>query len=257
MKYDIAVIGCGNMASAIIERARGKYNFIVSDIDQKKAQQTGVAIALDNADAVSKAKFVLLAVKPQVAADALRGIDFSGKILISIMAGASVSKLKEIARGADGVARVMPNLPARIGYSANAVYFDGLYDDEKEFVFKFLSEFGIAINVNKEEEMNIITGLSGSGPAFVFKFLRGMAKAAMECGVSEIDARRLACVTLYGSASLVMAKENESFDDLIASVCSPGGTTIEGVKHLNETHFEDIVKDAVLWSKKRAEELSS
>ena len=264
-KYDIAVIGYGNMAAAIIKYTSAKFKIICSDIDKQKLSGfigKNVAIAADNHEAVANAKYILLAVKPQSAAAALDGIDFSGKILISVMAGTSIASIYSIAKGVKGVVRVMPNLNAIIGKSNNVYSYDGLSLVEKKYVESFLEEFGQVIEIT-ENKMNIVTGLSGSGPAFVLNFLWGMISAGIKGGLSQKEARDLAIATLEGTAEHAKALPPDpylvlnSIDDVIERICSPGGTTIEGVNHLEKTGNKFNIEKAVLLAKERAEELSS
>ena len=262
-KYDLGVIGCGKMSGAIISSIPDKYKIIVSDInkqaltmfdDEKNITQTS-----SNQEVIENSKYILVAVKPQSAKEVLTGLDFSGKILISIMAGISIASFKDMAKGAKGIVRVMPNINAHIGMSTNAVCFDGLTKVEERFVGKLVSSFGVSAKID-EDKMDIFTGLAGSGPAFVFKFIKSMVTAGIECGLSEDLAMSFAANTVFGSAALIeeLSEPNvlEYMDFWIDAVCSPNGTTIEGVKYLDEMNFEDIVKEAVLRSKKRSEELS-
>ena len=263
-KYDIAVIGCGNMATAIIGCARDKFKLIVSDIDAKKVSPLvgkNVTAAASNADAAAQAKYVLLAVKPQAAEDALKGIDFSGKILISVMAGTTVARLSEIAQGVSGIVRTMPNISAQDGMCSGVVCYNGVHEKDEKYIEGFLRTFGLMLKCD-EDKFSIVTGLTGSGPAFLFKFMRGLAAAALENGLKVEETRRLVGAMIYGGTVVVTSKErNENFEErlsrFIDEVCSPGGTTIEGVKYLDEMKFEDTVKEAVLRAKRRAEELSS
>ncbi|MCL2370946.1 MAG: pyrroline-5-carboxylate reductase [Firmicutes bacterium] len=264
-KYDLGVIGCGRMSGAIILELR-KYKIIISDIDKQAflifEDKKNITQTSNNQEVVANAKYILIAVKPQLVKEALAGLDFSGKILISIMAGVSISSLKDMAKGAKGIVRVMPNINAIIGKSTNAVCFDGLTKSEEKFVWKLVNSFGLSVEIS-EDKMDIFTGLAGSGPAFVFKFIRGMIMAGIECGLSEEVAAQFVAKTLVGSAENIDIDTEDEFDTplkgirfWIDAVCSPNGTTIEGVKYLDQMNFEDIVKEAVLRSKKRSEELS-
>ena len=245
------------MSSAII-RHTSKLKIIVSDTDRQRLVELSnskITTTTDNSQVVANSKYILLAVKPQSAKEVFAGIDFRDKILISIMAGVSIARLRDMAKGVKGVARVMPNLNAVVGYSANAVCFDGLADTEKKFIMRFCDMFGVTLKAN-ENDINIITGLSGSGPAFVYKFIKSLISAGVEGGLSEDHAKGLALSTILGSACLIGQTEVSEIDSIIYQVCSKAGTTIEGVKYLDEAGFEDIVKEAVLRAKRRSEELS-
>lgn len=267
-KIRVAIIGCGNMAQAIINgltnistraamKAVGKeFSVIASDCDESKLLKVRdmCSVTLDNAEAVKRSDYVLLAVKPQIAERALSGLDLSDKVIISIMAGVTLSKIKEITHS-DVVVRVMPNLCARVGESFNAYVMDGAFTDtQKESVIDILSSFGVCSEV-VESDMDAVTGITGSGPAFVFMTIRAFAEKAMACGFSPEQAKAMAIQTIVGSA-LTAEKSQADFSVLVDSVCSKGGTTIEGVNYLNSQNYESILSTAIQKSIDRSREMS-
>jgi pyrroline-5-carboxylate reductase len=269
--FNLGVIGCGNMARAIIGRlasggmdgflkregARLLISVSDSDADQlKKIEDRGyknVTTLLDNAALVKASDFVLLAVKPQSFADAVKYLNFTDKTLISIMAGVSVNKLCAVT-AAQKIVRVMPNLNAQIGESFNAYCPRGLSESEEAFVNALLGGFGAAVKV-EERMLNAVTGVAGSGPAFVFMFIDAFISAAEGYGFSPFEARQAALTTIIGSARHIERSPDADIGALINSVCSKGGTTIEGVNFLRESDFESTVKTAIDRAVRRAGEL--
>lgn len=263
----LAVLGCGNMAQAIIRAlteqktvtALQQHNITlhitVSDIDGEKLQQFDVDIdkTTDNAVAVQNADYVLLAVKPQVSAQVLHGLHIADKIVLSIMAGVSIDTLKTLT-GSTRIVRIMPNLNARIFRSYNAFACCGIAPQEKEFVKVLLSAFGIASEV-EENSLDAVTGLTGSAPAFVFMFIKSFIEEGITLGFTPTQARQMALATVIGSAELIQSDPQADIGQLIDSVCSKGGTTIEGVHYLTEQNFEQITKTAVDKAVARAKEL--
>ncbi len=269
-KYTIGFIGYGNMAQAIsntlisavtkdrLKRFGCKIKVIVSDNDETKLNLApkDIIVTNNNSALVASSDIIFIAVKPQVAGEVLSGLDFTGKIVISIMASLTLDTLSHIIFGANKIVRVMPNLNAKIGSAYSTYCCFGLDKSEKTLVEVLLSSFG-EVQFLDEKLMNVSTGICGSGPAFVFKFINAFYQNGIKNGLDKEVALDMALSTIIGSAYLV-----ESFGDsvdiqsLISSVCSKGGTTIEGVKHLDFANFENIVSDSIDCSIVRAEELS-
>ena len=270
-KYNVGFIGYGNMSRAIVaalknpvsvkllKNAGFKLNIAVSDNDANKLSDVpgGIKFTTDNQELISACDLIVLAVKPQNAAQAVDGLDFSGKIVMSIMASVTIKALSELINGkTDKIVRVMPNLNAIIASAYSAFCVKGLSGEEYSLVKAILSTFGEADEL-KEEQMNAATGLSGSGPAFVFKFINALAEGGAENGLDKAQALKMTLATVIGSAYLVESGEGgNDISELVKSVCSKGGTTIEGVKHLDENNFEKTVAQAVTKAVKRAEEMS-
>ena len=267
---NLGIIGCGNMAQAVIEsifaggmseyekKSGVKLHVCVSDTDETKLAVAaekfkGLETSVSNAETVKKSEFVLLAVKPQVYAQALNGIDFAGKTVISIMAGVPIAKLQENL-GAKSVVRVMPNLNARILQSYNAYCVCGLNEAQEAFVFALLSSFGIAVKT-PESRINAVTGITGSGPAFVFMFFKAFAEVAQSYGFSKEEALQAAESVIASSACNLASDPCVDIDKMVESVCSKGGTTIEGVEFLRSKDFVSTAKEAIVRAINRAEEL--
>lgn len=271
-KYNVGFIGYGNMARAIVAALKNpvsakllkdsgyKLNIAVSDYDSEKLKDVpeGVKATSDNKELVKACDLIVLAVKPQNATQAVMGLDFTGKTVMSIMASVTLKALSELTNGkTNKLVRVMPNLNARVASAYSAFCAEGLDRQEYGLIKAILSTFGEEEEI-KEEQMNAATGLSGSGPAFVFKFINALAEGGVENGLDKAVAMKMALATVIGSAYLVESGAGGTdISELVKSVCSKGGTTIEGVNHLDANNFEKTVAEAVTKAVKRAEEMSA
>lgn len=254
----VGFIGYGNMAKAIAA------SFAASDeigalqaYDVYAGASDGNVVMCESASAlVSSSDIVFLSVKPQSASEALAGLDFSGKIVVSIMAGTSIEKIKSMCAGAMKIVRVMPNLCARIGKSVNAFCPVGLDDGEIETVRDLLSCFGLTERFD-ESYFDIITGLTGSSPAYTFRYAKALTECGVKNGMTFEQARDMslycvsACMDLLASAASL-----DEMQTTINNVCSKGGTTIEGIYVLDKGNFDELVINAVNAAIARSKELS-
>lgn len=263
----IAIIGAGNMGQALVKGfIRGKIHepeeIRVFDIDTDKAKGIAFeigAIHVSNIEAaLEDVDSVLLAVKPQVMKEAgasLVPYINDNTLIISIAAGITVDRLRKYLGGfAGAIARVMPNTPALLGQGASGICFSGTDREQEDYCLELLNSCGIAVTVT-EDKMDIVTGVSGSGPAYAIMFADAMAKAGERLGLSYKDALLLSAQTMKGAAALIM-ETDISPAELVQRVCSPGGTTIEAVKSLESNDFTKIVGEAVEAAARRSGELS-
>ena len=147
----------------------------------------------------------------------------------------------------------MPNTPAIIGQGESAICFSKTNEEIKEYVINLFKTCGAAIEV-EEKKMDAVTGLSGSGPAYVLMFIEALTDAGVKLGLTREEANLLACATVKGTAAMVM-ETNTHPAKLKDSVCSPGGTTINAVYSLEKNGFRGAVMDAVIASATRSKEL--
>ncbi len=264
-RIKIAIIGCGNIARSIINglntpaaKAALKANgdiFEVTVTDRDEAKLIPVKplcrVSLDNS-AAAAADYVILAVKPHDAQSAVSGVDLSDKTVISVMAGVTIQKIKELTR-ANRVVRAMPNVNARVGEAYVAFCCEGLSDEDRRVAIELLASSGRVSEV-EEKYMSAVTGISGSGAAFVFMAMKAFYDESIACGFSSEQAKDMA-VSLFIGSAINAENYDGSFDSLIQSVCSKGGTTVAGVDYLEESGFENILRSAVKKSIARAEEL--
>ena len=266
MESKVVFIGAGNMAEAIVSgMVDGGFcspeKIIMTDVRPERledlSKEYGVSTSTDNR-VVKNAEIVLLAVKPQVMADVLKGIApvlRSETLVISIMAGIPAAKIETLLGGKHRVVRVMPNTPALVGQGASAIAA-GTYADEAdlEVTETILGCVGLTVRV-AERDLDAVTALSGSGPAYVFYLLEGMLAAAEKMGLDKETARKLAIKTVEGSARL-MEDSGEEADVLRAKVTSKGGTTEAAVCSLDKAGVKEAVVQALLAAQNRSIELS-
>lgn len=248
----ISCIGTGAMGGAIIRSICKKYDpksVTVTDkntgMGQMFATDTGCNFVSNNVD-VLDADFIFLAVKPQFLGDVFNDIKDSipkSAVVISMAAGVTLGKLQGYAPQARFV-RMMPNVCAQIGQAMTAItYGSDITEKEGEAVELLLSCAG-KVEFVPENLMNCVTAVSGSGPAFVFMFIEAMADAAVRCGMPRSQAYTYAAQTVYGSAGMVL-ESNKHPGELKDMVCSPAGTTIEGVAALEGYGFRNAIIEAV------------
>jgi pyrroline-5-carboxylate reductase len=263
----IGIIGCGNMGSAIIAGLSrvGAFEMSVYDIDKVRLRETATRWrareAAGLAEIAASCRILILAVKPQDVEHVLKEIemkfDTGSKILISIAAGVKISSYRKYLKKAL-IARVMPNTPALVGEGVSGIYFDGKFaEKDREAVLSIFYTIGIAETVKNEDLLDAVTGLSGSGPAFVFAFINALADAGVLEGLPRDVSRRLAVYTVSGSAALA-AQSIESgihLEELKDRVTSPGGTTAEGLLAMEEGAFNASVIKAVRAAVRRSREM--
>jgi pyrroline-5-carboxylate reductase len=237
-----------------------------TDMDKGKAErlaeQIGACVYGSNTEAVQKADVVFLAVKPQTLQTVLEEIapaiqnrneSTHPVTLVSMAAGWSIAKIQEIV-GKAPVIRIMPNTPALIGKGVIAFAPSPDVSDEMlEEVKRILSQTGIVDRL-EEKYLNAVTGLSGSGTAFVYLFIEALADGGVRAGLPRDKALRYAAQTVMGSAAMVLETGNHPAE-LKDMVASPAGTTIAGIAALENGAFRGIVMNAVNEAFKRAEEL--
>lgn len=263
--YKLGVIGCGFMARAILKGVTAseflrEKKVVVSDVSEEaldKVIELGVKCTTNNKYLVENSEYVLFAVKPQNFEDAVNSLE--GAVpdkVISIMAGVTRDKIKAALGRGTRVARCMPNLPCSIGSGVIGVDMTDFNSsqDDIEFISGVLNCMGTVLSV-REEKMNAVTGISGSGPAYVFMFIDSLIDAGVKQGLTRNEATILAVQTVMGSAEMVEHSDSP-VPELIKCVCSKGGTTIEAVKVLEDNNFRGIVDEAVAACTRRSKELS-
>jgi pyrroline-5-carboxylate reductase len=270
MKITIACIGSGNMGTALMKSAAGIIgggNIGFTDADTAKAkavaESLGASVYASNSEAVNKGDYVFLAVKPQVLsivlaeiAPTIRERIASGKpaVLVSMAAGWSIGKIQAIAGVSAPVVRIMPNTPALI--SAGMIALTASPEVSAEKIAELENILAAAGQVDRIEEkyMDAVTGLSGSGPAFVYLFIEALADGGVRAGLPRDKALRYAAQTVLGAAAMVR-ETGKHPGELKDMVTSPAGTTIAGVAALEAGAFRGTVMAAVDAAYKRSTEL--
>lgn len=265
----VAVLGLGAMGSALVRGWLTTGTLTGSqitayDVDAGRlaagAAELGIEAAPNAGAAAAKATVVLLAVKPQdalaAAQEAYRGLRPSrsgAPLLLSIAAGLTVAKLEQAVADVP-VIRVMPNTPALVGAGASAFSRGKLAGDaQAETAMALLSAVGLAYEV-KESLLNAVTGLSGSGPAYLYLAIEALADGGVRNGLPRDVAQSLAAQTVLGAAKMVL-ETGEHPGQLKDRVTSPGGTTIAALATLEAAGFRSALIEAVTVAAKRAGEL--
>ena len=210
-----------------------------------------------NEEIFEQSDFVVLAVKPQHAAVALETIDGSSNepLVISIMAGVTISRIQELTR-AKRVVRVMPNTPCLVGEGASGITAgDNVDDKDLKHVSELLQSVGKVVEV-AEEHIDAVTGVSGSGPAYVFRFSESLIEGGVAQGLSSDVAATLAVQTALGAAKLVI-ETGEDPAVLRDRVTSPGGTTLAALNSLEADGFDRAIVSAVSAAVVRSKELAA
>ena len=210
-----------------------------------------------NQEVFEQSDCVMLAVKPQHAAAALEAIDTSSgdPLLISIMAGVTVSRVQELTR-LNRVVRVMPNTPCLVGEGASGIAAGESVDAEDvRCVSEMLKSVGKVVEV-AEEQMDAVTGVSGSGPAYVFRFIESLIEGGVVEGLSPEVATTLAVQTVFGAAKLVV-ETGEEPAVLRDRVTSPGGTTLAALESLQADGFGSSIVAGVSAAVARSKELAA
>ncbi len=249
----LAIIGYGHMGSAIIEGAVGagclkKEDVTVCEKSEScaaSAKRLGLCVAANAKDAVKGAECVIIAVKPsnlEELSSELRGAVSKSAVLVSICAGKRIETLAELF-GTDKIIRVMPNTPALVGEGMSAIcHGKGVGGGELSAVKGIFESFGRA-EILDEGLFDVVTAVSGSGPAYVYAFIDALKEYAEQSGMTEKQATTFAAQTVLGSAKMVLSGD-ESPKTLKEHICTPGGTTVEAVKVLDGRGFGDIIRDA-------------
>lgn len=268
MKEKLAIIGAGEMGSALvrgfIQAGLIKPDAITASDRRQDAlnlikKETGVKVTFDNTLAVKSADIVLLALKPDLVQHVLREIKPSltkDHLIISIAAGIAIRLIEaELGRGYR-VIRVMPNTPCLVGSGASAFSAGkGASRKDREVVSALLESVGTVLEL-PEKQLDAVTGLSGSGPAFVFMVIEALADGGVKMGLSHSVALKLATQTVLGAARLVQLTHKHP-RELKDQVASPGGTTIAGLAALEKGQLSSILIEAVEAATRRSIELGS
>ena len=261
-KNKIGFIGGGNMAEALLKgmlSAAGPLDVAVSDLNTNRLElfktQYGVdAITKDNKKVIEYADVIILAVKPQiipVILEEVKELVTTDKLIVSIAAGVLTGSIEGHLNEGTRVVRVMPNTPALVGLGATGICKGANATSEDiELVEKMMNTIGISVVVG-EDRMDAITGLSGSGPAYVYTFIDALADAGVNMGLTRVNAVKLAAQTVIGSAKMVQETGIHPMQ-LKDNVTTPAGTTICALHELDKGAFKSTVMSAVEAATKKA-----
>lgn len=268
MDITAAFIGGGNMGGALIRGliARGlpARKISVGEAHHERRSQLavelGVRVTADNREAVHGADVVVLAVKPQDMAATVQplAVIFAQRppLVLSIAAGIRVADIASWCGNGVDVVRAMPNRPALNGAGATAMYASpSLRDDRRALAAQVLGAVGTTVWVREENHIDVVTALSGSGPAYFFLLAELMTDAAVELGLDRASAQELAIQTMYGSGQMARASDGD-LARLRAEVTSKGGTTEAALRSFEAANLRGIVAAAVNAATDRGREMA-
>ncbi|MGR3319180.1 MAG: pyrroline-5-carboxylate reductase [Candidatus Anammoxibacter sp.] len=259
-------IGGGKICEAIINgiiKARfiDKKNIFVSEPNRDRSkyikEKVGVSITQDNKKYLKNASVVVIAVKPNIVSIVLKDIGNlinKNQLVVSVAAGVPINFIESYLQKGCKVARIMPNTPCLVGETAAGISL-GKYTKkpDEELIVKMLSTVGKCFLV-EEKLLDVVTGLSGSGPAFICMVIQALSDGAVKMGLPRNIADTLAAQTVFGTAKMVMESGLHT-GQLKDSVITPGGTTIEGVYKLEQGGFNALLMSAVEAATNKAKEL--
>ncbi len=264
-KIKVGFIGCGNMGGALAKAVSksGMCDILLADVNEEKAKELALATdgnVVSTEEIVLNSKYIFLGVKPQMMAELISEITPILKqrndrfILVTMAAGIKISSFNDMLGAKLPIIRIMPNTPVAVGEGMILYSLCRAITEAEETEFKKILEFSGKLDKLCEELIDAGCVVSGCGPAFVYMFAESMAKAGAKFGLDEQKAVEYAAQTLLGAAKL-MQTSGKTPETLRREVCSPKGSTIEGVISLQNSDFDKIVKEALSASYKRTKEL--
>lgn len=251
----IGFIGTGNMGGAILNgiissqtNRNSLFAFNTNKAKLETFKDKGVTLCDSSKELVKNAKYIILAVKPNIyplVLDEIKDSLTNDHVLITVAAGFDINKVKSFIGANKKVVRTMPNTPALIGQGFTVICFDEIINkEESETVLSIMSTLGKTI-VTSEKNINIYSALTGSGPAFTAIYIEALADAAVLLGIPRGEAYTAAATMISGTSELYLSTKRHP-GDLKDMVCSPGGTSIEGVRTLEEKGFRSAVIEAII-----------
>lgn len=267
-QHTIGFIGAGNMtrslAGGLLNNGWGQDKLVLSDpnLEQRQAvmEALGLVVFEHNQEVVARAQVLILAVKPQslrtLAVDMAAAVQKAQPLVISIAAGIRVADIQRWLGGNLPVIRVMPNTPALVGAGVAGLYANALVSDaQRDIAESILRAVGTTVWLKDEALMDVVTAVSGSGPAYFLLVIEALEQAAIAHGLDHASARLLAIETAYGAAKMALEGGDEPAT-LRARVTSPGGTTEQAIKVLEDAGIMALFHDAVGAAVRRSRELA-
>lgn len=260
-------IGCGNMGGAVARavcKSAGAGQVLLANRTKAKAEALAAelgCVSCDNEDAARLCDFIFLGVKPQMMADLLETLaptlearaENRPFILVSMAAGLSIQQIRQMAGSGYPVIRMMPNTPAALGEGMIQYCTAGVAPDDLTAWLEAMNPAG-RLDAVPETLMDAASSVSGCGPAWVYQFIEALADGGVAAGLPRAKAQEYAAQTVLGSARMVL-ESGKHPGALKDAVCSPGGSTIQGVRVLEERAFRGAVMDAVLAAYEKTKDL--
>ena len=264
LNSNITFIGGGNMAQALIGGlvARGLPSTRITVSDPVEAirqvlQEKEIHAIDDNLQAIKNADVVVLAVKPQVLAQVLKPLQglFEDKLIVSVIAGAEIATIAALT-GAKRIVRVMPNTPALVQTGAHGLYAHEIVSaKDRELASQILAATGLTIWVQSEAQIDAVTAVSGSGPAYFFYLMESMIRAGKNMGLDEKVATALTLQTALGAAQMAITSSSTP-SELRKNVTSPNGTTQAALEVFDRAQISQNIQAALAAAQKRSQELA-
>ncbi|MCP1660991.1 pyrroline-5-carboxylate reductase [Neisseria perflava] len=254
-------LGGGNMATAIAGGLVKQGGYQIHMADRSAAQRERLqnelgAATYETLPPLTDKDVLILAVKPQDMQAACRGLQVNGALVLSIAAGLSVATISQYIGGSPRVVRIMPNTPAKVGLGVSGMYADKpVSAEDKHTADQIMRAVGDTVWLDDEAQMHAITGISGSGPAYVFYLLNALKAAAQAQGFDEAQARQLSLATFKGAVALA-EQSGEDFGVLQQNVTSKGGTTYEAIEVFKKRQVAKAVGAGVEACVARSQELA-
>jgi pyrroline-5-carboxylate reductase len=265
----LTFIGGGNMATSLIGGLVADNidpnQITVSDSDEAQREALAASFAVhtgaDNATAAAEADVVVLAVKPQILKDVAKAlaavVQERQPLLVSVAAGVRSDDIERWLGGNVAVVRAMPNTPALVQTGATALYANARVSaDQRDLAESILRAAGLTLWVAEEAAMDAVTALSGSGPAYFFRIMEAMEKAATDLGLPAETAHLLTLQTALGAAKMAL-ESSDPVSVLRERVTSPGGTTEQGLRVLTKNNIDDIMAQVLRAAHDRSRELAT
>jgi len=265
----LGFVGAGNMGEAMIRgvlkaKLLPPRRVVVLDVRPERTRELvrrfGVSAAKGSKDLFGRCDTIVFAVKPQGVGDVLHQVPAGaakGKLVVSVVAGIPARTFLSVLGEGARVVRAMPNTPALVGMGSTGICFArGVTREQKEWIRKIFSSFGEVAEFPREDMLDVVTALSGSGPAYAFLFIEALADGAVRAGMGRKEAIRLAAATVEGAGRMVRETGRHPAE-LKDMVISPGGTTAAGIAALETGAFRGTVLSAVFAAWQRSRELSA
>lgn len=268
MSHTIGFIGAGNMARSLagglLRNGFTRQHLLLSDPDANQRRGASEALDLevlaDNRELAARSDVLVLAIKPQVLKEVATGlaaaVQLKKPLVVSVAAGIRIADLEHWLGGQLPIVRVMPNTAALIGSGASGLYANTrVTDAQRDEAESILRAVGVTVWVGDEALIDVVTAVSGSGPAYFFLVMEALEKAAIRHGLEPATARLLTLETAYGAAKMALEGHEEPAA-LRRRVTSPGGTTEQAVQVLEQGQIAKLFDDAVAAAIRRARELA-
>jgi pyrroline-5-carboxylate reductase len=252
-----------SLIRGLLAKGMDSAGILAADIDEEKLQrlhqQCDITTA-SNQQIADTADVIVIAVKPQSMEDVCRGLTLDSNqrspLIVSIAAGITINHLQTWLGDQTAIVRCMPNTPALIGKGASGLFANPtVSEQQRQLAEQLMTAVGLSVWVNTESDIDTVTAVSGSGPAYFFLFMEAMQEVAVEMGLSEDLARALTYQTAAGAAELAISSEDDTAE-LRLKVTSPGGTTEQAINQFEEGGLRELVCAALNAARNRSIELA-